>query len=231
MFKRLVGFLGALVLAVFAQYACAAPFSVSYTDTITTYASLPSGVNSGEQVTTIFVLDNGGGSNLNQTWNASDVQCVIFRFNDAQNLYTAVDYSGSSFNSTSGSFATDGSGALTSAPSAWNDTAEPIVAPTAENLTGSPRPHAWYINAANDIVMWNNYNLAVGFNNVGNDTDPAYWTDPVSASGTCASYGPYAQYVAPTAINVPTLSEWGMILLSSLLALGSVFALRRLRRS
>ena len=35
---------------------------------------------------------------------------------------------------------------------------------------------------------------------------------------------------APAPTSIPTLSEWGMILLSSLLALGTIFALRRKRQ-
>ena len=37
-------------------------------------------------------------------------------------------------------------------------------------------------------------------------------------------------FTASQSVSIPTLNEWGMILLSSLLALGAVFALRRWRR-
>lgn len=230
MLNKLIRLIAMAVFAAAAQCAVALPYSVSYTDTITTSDSLPSSINLGQQVTTIFVLDNGNASTLNQTWNASDVQCVIFKFNNAQDRYVAIDYTASSFNNTTGSFATDGSGALTSAPGQWVDNAGPLISsPYAQNITGNPHLTDWYINAGNDVVFWTG-TLAVGFNNVVNDTTAAYWTNPASAGGTCAAYGPYYVNGEPPT-SIPTLSQWGMILMSSLLALVSIVALRRQRRS
>jgi hypothetical protein len=103
-------------------------------------------------------------------------------------------------------------------------------------------------------IVWNvtpgTYYLAYGQNNIygmdasnnmfcGDDTgdcsaDTTSVLDHFDSIGTFT--GPYtitlsaatAGAAAPT--SIPTLSEWGMILLSSLLALGTIFTLRRKRQ-
>ncbi|MBI1285342.1 MAG: IPTL-CTERM sorting domain-containing protein [Thiobacillus sp.] len=55
------------------------------------------------------------------------------------------------------------------------------------------------------------------------------WTAGMSAQqlAEVVNWGPY---VAPTPTSIPTLSEWGMILLSSFLAVGTIVTLRRQRQ-
>lgn len=97
----------------FAAGAMAAPFSLTYTDTVSTGGTLPAGINTGERATVKLILDNSNSSVANQTWTAADVQCVIFTFNDAQNKYVAINYAGNPFSSsTTGNFTINGSGEL-----------------------------------------------------------------------------------------------------------------------
>lgn len=55
------------------------------------------------------------------------------------------------------------------------------------------------------------------------------WTSGMTAQqlSEVVNWGPY---VAPTPTSIPTLSEWGMILLSSFLAVGTIVTLRRKRQ-
>src|SRR5258708_36580093 len=78
----------------FAAGAMAAPFSVTYTDTASNSAL---GIISGQQATIKLVLDNGGSSAASQTWSSASVQCIIFPFNNSQNLFVKINYSCNSF--------------------------------------------------------------------------------------------------------------------------------------
>lgn len=106
----------------------------------------------------------------------------------------------------------------------------------------------------NSQIVWNvtpgTYYLAYGNNNIdavdvsnnvfcGNASGNCsanttsvldHWNSNGSATGsyTITLSAPTAAAAAPT--SIPTLSEWGMILLSSLLALGTVLTLRRQRQ-
>lgn len=77
-------------------------------------------------------------------------------------------------------------------------------------------------NFTSDINFWcnNGTNILVG-------VDP--YTNLLNGGPSVLTFTPGATApVTPT--SVPTLSEWGMILLSSLLALGTIFTLRRKRQ-
>ena len=52
------------------------------------------------------------------------------------------------------------------------------------------------------------------------------WSNPVASNGACGGSAPPPP---PPSVSqpVPTLSEWGLVMLSGLLALGAVFSLRR----
>jgi hypothetical protein len=79
---------------------------------------------------------------------------------------------------------------------------------------------SWYVNASNDVIYFDSTGASVGLSNVGNDTTAAFWTNPVPSTDTCTA--------APIqSVEVPTLGEWGATILSTLLALVALFALRR----
>jgi hypothetical protein len=209
----------------FAAGTMAAPFSVKYTDTVSTASVL--GINNGQQATIELIVDNGNSSVANQTWSAANVECVTFKFNNAQDLFVAINYSDSPFTSnTTGNFTTNGAGVLQTAPSNWADTSNPIVNPVVTNIAGSTPVQDWVINHINDVLFLNGANN-VGFTNVINDTIAADWSNPVPSNGNCSgASGPPAAPSQP----VPMLTDWVLLMLSGLLALGAVFSLRRQRR-
>jgi hypothetical protein len=197
----------------FALGAVSAPYSVTYTDTANASVS---DIIGNEQATVKFVFDNGNSSVANQAWTAFDVQCVIFTFNNAQNKYVAFNYSGKPFTDfTLGNFTTNGAGQLQSGTFEWFD--DPITNPYVTNITGATGFYDWVINHYNDVLFWGGSN-GVGFNNVLNDDQFTNWSNPVPANGVCAGYFP--------PISIPTLSEWGKLILSMLLVLVAAFSLR-----
>jgi hypothetical protein len=219
--KSISMFLVGVAALGFAFGAMAAPYSVTYSDTANGSVL---GINSGEPFRVRFVFDNGNSSAANQSWSASSLQCVIFTFNNAQDKYVAINYAGNAnLYSAIGNFTTDGSGQLQAGTIDWED-GSPINKPFGTNIIGINQMDSWYINASNDVLYWNNPSGHIGFTNVSNDTQISNWSNPTPANGVCS------QYVSTQAKSIPTLDHWGMILLSSLLALGSIMTLRRLRQ-
>lgn len=225
MIKQLLRLWAGVAFVLVAGVASAAPYSVTFSDTASSLDTFPAGVSAGQQFTAKVVFDNGGTTATNQSWSADNVQCMIFTFNNAQDKFMAMNYSGAGFTSTSGNFTTDGSGLLQAGTIDWFDDG-PIAVPQASNIAGFTNGAvAWFLNGANDVVNFNSSNVSVGFVNVGNDTTVTNWTNPVPAPGACAAlFLPKAP-----ALPVPTLGEWAMILLSILLAAGGILARRRQR--
>ena len=208
--------------------AGAAPFSVTYTDTVSAVTP-PPGIIDGQKVTVEFVLDNGGSSAANQTWSAADLKFACFTFNDAQDQYVAIDYSASALVAgpsvvTSGNFTTNGAGQLQAGAIDWEDYRAPVPVPHVTNIAGVTAVLDWFIDAFNHVIAFNTGQL--GFTNVTNDGQATNWSNPVASSGACGASAPLPP---PPSVSqpIPTLSEWGLVMLSGLLALGAVFSLRR----
>lgn len=214
----------------FAAGAMAAPFSVKYTDTAST--SGPGlGIISGQQATITLFLDNGNSSVANQTWSAANLKCITFTFNNAQNLFVTINYSGSPLGSnptatTLGNFTTNASGVLLTVPTDWEDTASPIPNPTVSNIAITP-VNNWFIDGLNEVLDGNGTHIS--FTNVHNDIIASNWSNPVP-SGVCAGAPPPPPPTPTPTQPIPTLTEWGVVVLSSLLVLGAVFSLRRRRQ-
>ena len=68
--------------------AVAAPFSVTYTDTV--IQSNLAAVPNGEAVSVAFILDNGNSTTVNQVWSAANLKCVIFTFNNDPTKFAAI---------------------------------------------------------------------------------------------------------------------------------------------
>ncbi len=84
-------------------------------------------------------------------------------------------------------------------------------------------PINWFLNDFNNVFYSNFPVDSFGDAAGGTLMAPANWSNPQSFTGACN---------AAAAVGnrpVPTLSQWGMIILSSLLALGSILMLRRRR--
>jgi hypothetical protein len=219
MMKKMSKWLTGAAAFGFAAGVVAAPYSVIYTDTASNSAF---GIVSGQQATIKLVLDNGTSSVASQTWSAANVQCIIFTFNNAQNLYVAINYSGGPFATTTGNFTTNGSGVLQTVPSDWND-APPIVKPIVTNIAAITPVDYWFIDGLNEVLFGNGTDI--NFTNVFKDIIASNWSNPVPANGVCAGY-----FAPQTQQSIPTLTEWGLVILSSLLVFGAIFSLRRRRQ-
>lgn len=104
--KKLIG-ICALALS---QAATAAPIALTWTTTASDLTGSIPGVD-GEAITTTITVDNGGSSILSQIWSETDF--VSYRIDGASGWWissTDIDLGASS-----GSFATDGAGNVTSA--------------------------------------------------------------------------------------------------------------------
>lgn len=168
--------------------AIAAPFSVTYTDTVSALAP-PPGIINGQQVTVKFVLDNGNSSAANQTWSAANLKLVCFTFNNAQDKSVAIDYSGSPLSSgptvvTAGNFTTNAAGQLQTGTIDWEDFRDPIPNPHVTNLAGVTVVRDWFIDHFNHVIGFDTGQL--GFTNVLIDDQVTNWTNPVPSSGVCS---------------------------------------------
>jgi hypothetical protein len=151
----------------FATGAMAAPYSVTYADT-TSNSVASAGINSGEQATIKLILDNGNSSVANQTWTSANAKCVIFTFNNAQNLFVAINYSASTLPFITGSFTTNGAGVLQTAPTDWGDGSDPVIGTVSTNITGATPVAQWFINGSNNVIDINAG--PISFTNVGNNS-------------------------------------------------------------
>lgn len=202
----------------FSQIAMSAPYSVTWTSTLSGSSTSP--YNAGEPTSITFLLDNGGTTNVSQTWNAVDVARVIYVFNDAPNTITTVfdPNSTDGLSSTSGSFATDAAGILISSPTSWNDTSASGTVVSSNDPAGTT-DFRWWVNGNNQILVNDAADpRADAFANaVDTNISPAAWSNPVPEGEP--------QPPQPT-VPVPTTSVWALILLTTLLGL-MVFANRR----
>ena len=199
--------------------AIAAPYSITYSGTMNA-SSLP-GVNGGEAYTVRLVMDNGGASAANQTWVAGDLQCAFITMNNANDAAFAQDLLASAATMTiAGSATTNAAGALTA-----NFTS--VVSNVATNYTvvglALVDPVDWYFNSNNNVFHDTGFARSFGDATGGTQMAIANWSNPQSFNRPCTA-------AAALGSNpVPTVSQWGMIILSSLLALGSIVMLRRRR--
>ena len=181
--------LGVVVACGLSVGAVAAPFSVSYTDTVSG-SPPPAGIVNGEQVTVQFILDNGNTSAVNQTWTAANLRLVCFTFNNAQDRFVAIDYSGSPLTANgstvvaTGSFTTNGAGQLQAGTIDWEDFRDPVPVPHVTNLAGVTTVDDWFIDHFNHVIAFNTGQL--GFTNVVNDDTVTNWSNPVPSNGTCS---------------------------------------------
>lgn len=202
----------------------AAPFSVSYSDTMTAVSgALSTEVIAGQLVTVQFILDNGGGSAANQAWSAANLKCVVFTFNNAQDRFVAIDYSSSPLAAgpssvATGSFTTNGAGQLQAGLIDWEHYPFPIPNPFVTNLTGVTFVDDWFVNQFNHVVAFNNGQT--GFVNVVNNGQVANWSNPVVSNGVCSGgSGPPPPPPSVTSQSIPTLGEWSLIAMSALVCL------------
>jgi hypothetical protein len=153
--------------------ANAALFQFQYEDIIS-LSSIP-GLAVGQSVKVTAALDNGGTSNVSQTWTTSDLQSVTWDFNSGGLVTTFNSPWGGSLGGTSGNFATDGTGTLTSVMNSWWDSSV-----GSDFLTSGPgTPSNWFLTGYNCV-----YRDTIGsicLQNVTSMLTASNWTPYVSA--------------------------------------------------
>lgn len=197
-----------LLALLFTHTASADPYTLTFTSTVTTNGSLPAGVNVGDSFEIFLVVDNGGSTDISQTWSFADIVSVDFSINGGS--YTASFPAATFVTPTiNGDIQTDGTGTVTSSTADWDASSTP------GNLdSNGDELDQWYINDANDIIFY-----VSGPNSIG----AAGSTSTVNLWAVSSAMPP-----APAANAIPTMSAYGLILT----ALGMLLvATRRLRVS
>jgi hypothetical protein len=103
--------------------------------------------------------------------------------------------------------------------------ASPIPNPTVSNIAITP-VNNWFIDGLNEVLDGNGTHIS--FTNVHNDIIAFSWSNPVP-SGVCAAAAPPPPPPPTPTQPIPTLTEWGVVVLSSLVVFGAFFSLRRKR--
>jgi hypothetical protein len=199
MMKKTINTLAILLLSV-STLAVAAPFSVTWTDTIGAGSEAPYIV--GQSLSVTYVLDNGGTSTISQTWNAADVVSVTFELNNGAITTVFDPNGGGGFDLTLGNFATDSTGALISVPVDWESANDSVVS---SNDPQGTTNLDWFVDKFNGVY----YNASadpdiriVNATNVTNNIIPAFW----SLGGTPPPPPP------STSTAVPTMPVYALIL-------------------
>lgn len=202
-----------------APSAFAAPFAITYTGTVAAGSTIPQ-ATPGRTYTVTFVMDNGAASAVSQAWVAADLRCAYWTVGGAafaQNLVTTVP------TTVTGSATTDAGGVLTA------NFTEIDGNPGAGSSTGfvpplTP-PVAWFANNVNDVFSDTGFARSYGDAAGGVQMAPANWSNPQPFAGACAAAN--APGLALSGLQIPTVSEWGLVILSVLLAFGGLLTLRR----
>lgn len=210
----------ALVAALVLPWAVmAAPFAIQYSGTVNAgsgFAAFPSG----STYHAVLVMDNGGSSAASQAWTGANLTCVYYTNASGTAVYSQNLIATPA--SSAGSVTTDAGGALTAMFTGVSN-ADAVM-----NAVGfSPvAPGSWFTNAANDVF----YDNVTSFGDAAGGTvmTTAAWTNPQPWPVACTAAA-YAAVLA-AANRVPTLSEWSLMIMASLIAVGAFFSLRRAAR-
>lgn len=197
----------------------AAPYAITHTGTMLT-STVP-GVIGGQTYEATLVFDNGGATAASQTWNGSHLKCTIWKFNTARNVVFTQHHSGP-VSTANGSVSTNPASALQTNFTEVENTSNASYAIVGTAMSG---PVSWYMNNDNGIFYR-------GADEIGDDTGgvqmaPAGWSNPAPFNGDCD--GVYLG-TPPAPAAVPTLSEWAMILLGTMLAGFASLTLMRRRQ-
>jgi hypothetical protein len=220
--SKILQTLAAAAMLLAAGPAAAAPYSIRYTGTMST--SFIPGISPSQGFDVTFVFDNGGSTAASQTWNSSHLKCTIWRFNTARNLVYTQNLVGDPPSIATGTATTNSIGVLTGNFTEIRDI--PVTSSSSVTVSGGSLAFniAWFANNVPDIFADNGpgYRAAANTAN-GIQMAASNWTNPVPFNGDCA--GTYLG--TPPVYEVPTLSQWAMILLAMLMGGAGWLALRR----
>ena len=205
--------------------AQAADFAIRYQGTVG--ASSVPGIAAGQPYAITLVLNNDDSSPNGQTWNRYHVQCVLVQ-TPTTGFAQPLNNMGAPTPDATGGVATDTAGVLTGVFSNISAHADGTGSSTYGHvgLGALTAPLAWAADNSG-VVLADDGGL--NFTNAGGRVPnaPAQWSNPDEYDGGCtASPLSAAPPPAPGATPVPTLSQWGTLLLSGLMAWG-VFGLQR----
>jgi len=210
--RRLTALLAAAALAA-ATGVGAAPFSTTYTLGEVGASSFPS-VNTGQPYSVTLVFDNGGSTAASQTWEASNLTCVIWRMNSAQNVVYAQNLAATPPTTFAGAAHTTVGGVL---DGFYTELEASPAAPVAYSASGFvpalQDPVSWHINGLNPVFYDGNYSFDSTLSGV--SVSPANWSAPTPFNSPCPAPGPGG--TVPQATPVPVLGMGGLTLLAGLL--------------
>lgn len=209
-----------LAVAAITPLVQAAPYAISRTSTMTT-STIP-GITATENYKVTFIFNNGGATANTQTWTGAHLTCAIWTFNNAGNVVFKQDLVANLPTTATGSVTTDGAGALTGNFSNIRQNTGisiPNYTVTGVALTDAVR---WHANSVNGIFYDTNNARQVSSAGGGVVMAFAGWTSPVQVAGNCD-----ATPAAVATVSVPTLSQWGMVFLVSIMGMFGMAATRR----
>ncbi|THT96411.1 IPTL-CTERM sorting domain-containing protein [Lampropedia puyangensis] len=229
--------------------AHAVPYAIYYTGQAVaesgTGDTMPGATGGEYQITLVF--DNGNASTEEQEWQAGDLQCVIWKMRRQGSTVFEQNMRVEPATHHSGSIKTGSNGALTEVFTTLSQQATPLPAnaytlvsppvPSVPDLDTSLTPY-WFIPnvpGTNGLLGYSGvfYLYSTGFDDasgqVSTGTNLTGWSTTPTRFRSTSCAGQPLLAVAPqytAAKPVPTLGEWALIGLSSLLAL---MGLRRVR--
>jgi len=209
--------------------AMAAPYAITYHGTIAN-SGMPANAPDGAAFTLTLVLDNGASTAASQSWSISQITCGFWHWNASPNVAVALDMTG---------------GIALGAGNAVTNAAGALTAMFTDVNTGGPLAFADYdtsgLPAGATGIGWNADGNAQPFGIMapwgasfddgsgtpagGVQMAAGRWSAPQPFTGACDASAVPPTPPTPLALAaVPTLSPWGLLLLSALLGLA---ALRR----
>ena len=204
--------------AILAGAAAAAPYSITYTGTVS--ASGFPDATAGETYDVTFVFDNGGATPIGQIWTGANLRCTIWRFNAARNFVFTQNLLAEPPSTVLGSVTTNGAGVLTANFSNVRD--NDGIAPANYTVTGGTLDPVirWFANSTNDMMydFWGSVADASG----GLQMGVANWSNPAPFAGNCAGL-----VLGPPPTSVPTLSDFALWLMTLSLMTAGFFYTRR----
>jgi len=166
MFKKLLP-----LLFLFAGFQANAALIQFQYDDIISYSSIP-GLAAGQSATITVGLDNGGISNISQTWTATHLQSVTIDFDNGGLVTTFNSPWDGGLSDAAGDFVTDGSGSLTGVMTNWRDY---NVSADVTTSGSGVRYFRWYLNGNNSFYHQSG-NQVVHLTDVGDMLDAVHWS-------------------------------------------------------
>jgi hypothetical protein len=155
--------------------------------------------------TVTVVFDNGGSTADGQTWEASNLRCIIWRMNGNQSVAYAQDLAATPPSSFGGAAHTDAQGGLDGFFTELTGTHVPASAFTASGMSPPMAQASWTISGTNPVFFDTSRQVQSALGGV--SINPSNWSDPAPFAGNCA--------VPTQPAAVPTLGHGVLMLLGA----------------